>query len=565
MDFSSFQITNKYLWISAILALTCFTYIPVFTNGFTNWDDNIFVTSNELIRSFSWSHLQTWFTRPFVGQYQPLVLLSFALDYSIDDYNPLVFHITNLLLHLINIFLVFRLIDLLFKNTLIALFTSLVFGIHTLNVESVAWITERKNVLYTLFYLWSLVCYLKYLDRNKFKYFLFTLILFVFALASKSAAVTLPVVLVLIDYLYKRDHLKKLVIIEKVPFFALSLFIGIYTIVAHQQYGALTNATGYSSIMRILISANALIFYFEKLFIPINLSAYYPLPADLKNSLPQLIVGFVIVYGLIIMAILFAFRKKNGIVLFGLGFFIINMVLFIIPAGVPVLTTDRYAYVPFIGIFVLISYGLQIIVTKSFKLKIAGVLFVVMYALLLIGLTFKQSKIWHDSLTLWNNVLNTTGESSFPLMKRGIAYRHLNDIEKALNDLNASIDLNNQYPVVYENRGYIYLLEKDYKTAVEDFEKALEMDPKSAYSMRNLGLCYLNLQNFDKALALLNQSLEIEPKNAYALKTRGKVYMALDQNDNACNDLKQSIVLGLSDENEKEAKDLINLNCSELK
>lgn len=565
MNNSSFQITNKYLWISAVLALTSIVYIPVFTNGFTNWDDNIFVTSNDLIRSFSWSNIQSWFTRPFVGQYQPLVLLSFALNYSIDGHNPLIFHFTNLLLHLINTFLVFRLIDLLFKNTFIALFTSLLFGIHTLNVESVAWITERKNVLFTLFYLGSLICYLKYLDKNKFKYFLFTLILFVFGLASKSATVTLPVVLVLIDYLYKRDIFRRQLIVEKIPFFSLSLFVGIYTIIAHQQYGALTNATGYSFLMRVLISAQALIFYFEKLLLPINLSAYYPLPANLNSSLPQLIIGFVLVYGIIIAAVILAFKKHNKFVLFGLGFLIINLVLFIIPAGVPVLTTDRYAYVPFIGIFVIVSYGLYLVFTKFSKLKMLSLLFIVVYTVLLSFLTFKQSKTWYDSITLWDHVIDTTGETSFPLMKRGIAYRHLNDFEKALNDLNASITLNNQYPIVYENRGYIYLLEEDYQSAIADFNKALKMDPQSAYSLRNLGLCYLNLQEYDKALLLLNQSIDIDADNAYAYKTRGSVYIKLNQLDQACIDLKKSVILGLSEENEREAKDLISEFCLEKK
>jgi len=565
MNANTFTINNKHLWALAIIVLTCLAYIPVFTDGFTNWDDNIFVTSNELIRSFSWFNIKTWFTQPFVGQYQPLVLLSFAIDYSINGYDPLVFHISNLLFHLVNTFLVFKFIDLLFKNTFVSLLTALLFGIHTLNVESVAWITERKNVLFTLFYLGSLICYLKYLDKNNFKYFLSTLILFVISLASKSAAVTLPVVLVLIDYIYRRDHFKKLVLIEKIPFFALSLFIGIYTIIAHQQYGALSNATGYSFWMRMLISAQALIFYFEKLVLPANLSAYYPLPQDLKNRLPQLIIGFVFMYGIIISSVVIAIKKRNNFILFGLGFFIINLVLFIIPAGVPVLTTDRYTYVPFIGIFLIMAYGLYIIINKTSKLKILWLSLIVSYVLMLSILTFKQSQLWQDSITLWNNVINKTGEASFPLMKRGIAYRHLNDFEKALNDLNASIELDNQYPVVFENRGYIYLLQEDYKNAIQDFNQAVVIDSQSAYSLRNLGLCYLNLQEYEKALSLINQSLEIDSKNAYALKTKGKINIALNKINDACIDLQQSIKLGLSDDNEKEAKALIYKYCTEEK
>lgn len=563
MNINTIQIQNKYLWSIAILVLTFLVYFPVFTNGFTNWDDNIFVTDNELIRSFSTSNIINWFSNPFAEQYQPLILLSFAIDYSIDGYNPFVFHLTNLLIHLINTFLVFRFIDLLFKNSFVALLTSLFFGIHTLNVESVAWITERKNVLFTLFYLWSLICYLKYLDRNEFKYFIFALLVFVLALASKGAAVTLPLILVLIDYLYNRPLTKKLVIIEKLPFFALSLFIGIFTIVASQQYGSLSNATGYPIYMRVLISVNALIFYFEKLLLPIHLSAYYTLSSDLREVIPGLIFKFVLVYGLVLAVVLLLFKKKNKYVFFGIVFFIIQLVLFIIPTGVPVLITDRYAYVSFIGLFVIISYGLYLLFSKSKKLKIICITVLSIYVMTLSFFTFKQSKIWHDSISLWDNVIKTTGEFSFPLMKRGIAYSHVNDYDKALEDFNKSIELNVRYPVAYENRGYIYLLLKNYKLAVSDFKSALEMDPQSAYSLRNLGLCFYNLNDYEKGLGYLNQSLEIEPNNAYAYKTRGKLYVAFGQMDLACDDLYKSIDLGLSDVNESEAKGLINEHCIE--
>ena len=269
-------------------------------------------------------------------------------------------------------------------------------------------------------------------------------------------------------------------------------------------------------------------------------------------------------YGIIISLVVIAIKKKNKFILFGLGFFIINMVLFIIPAGVPVLTTDRYSYVPFIGIYLIIAVGLYLVINKTQKLKILWLSFIGLYILSLSILTFKQSQIWHDSITLWNDVIKKTGETSFPLMKRGIAHRHLNDFEKALNDLNASIELDNQYPVVFENRGYIYLLQKEYQKAIHDFNLALDMDPKSAYSLRNLGLCYYYLNEYEKALSIMNQSLGMESKNAYALKTRGKIYIALNKTDEACMDLQQSIKLGLSADNENEAKELINMYCNRL-
>jgi tetratricopeptide (TPR) repeat protein len=313
--------------------------------------------------------------------------------------------------------------------------------------------------------------------------------------------------------------------------------------------------------MRVLITSKALLLFGEKLFWPFNLSAYYPLSATYKESIPALIVGFILVYGVVLAALFIALKKQNKIVFFGLSFFIIHIVLFIIPAGVPVLTADRYTYVPFLGLFAILAYGLNLLISRYKQLKFPVLALLLGFTILFGYRTYSQSKTWNDSITLWNHVINTTGETSFPLMKRGIAYRNLGELDKALDDFNASIKLENPYPDIYENRGYIYLLREDYNNALINFETAVNMDSESAYAWRNLGLCNFNLGNLETALSNINRSLELEPENAYAYKTRGRIYMGLDQVDNGCPDLKMAVKLGLSEINEKEALELIEIHC----
>ncbi len=561
MSIIPFSINKKWLWLTGILIVTVFAYFPVFENNFTNWDDNIFVTENKLINSFSLNNLIRWFTKPFVGQYQPFILLSFALDYSIDGLNPFVFHTTNLILHLINTFLVFRFLDLLFKNPFIALLSSFLFGIHTLHVESVAWITERKNVLYALFFLSSLIAYLFYLRKKKSSYYFLSLFFFILSLMSKAAAVTLPLALILVDYIYKRHIFGKGILLEKIPFFVLSIILGLATIYAHHQYGALANSTGYPFYIRILVTGEAIIFYITKILMPLNLSAYYPMLQNLSEHLTPLILIFLLSYLVLFSAIILSFYKKLNVVFFGFIFFLINIFLFLIPAGVPVYATDRYAYIPSIGLFVIISYGIYHLFKKYPKIKTAGLVFISLYILLLSVLTFQQTKVWNNSLTLWDNVINTTGKTYFPLLKRGIAYREEQNYKAALSDLNESIRLNHNNYYAYENRGFIYLVQKKYNTAIDDFRSSLEFNPESSYAYCSLGFALLHLDNYKEAMENLNKALAIYHGYADAYKNRGEVYICMENYEEACNDLKQALSLGLAKSDTEEVKTLVKEYC----
>ncbi len=552
--------SNK-IWLILVVLLTIISYYPAFFNSFTNWDDNLYVTDNDLIKSFGFQNIYKWFTGSHTGLYHPLTLFSFAIDYSISGENPLMFHITNLFLHLLNTLLVFKLVQSLFNNRFIAIATMFLFGIHTLHVESVAWITERKDVLYSFFFLASLTFYVIYHQRRKAGWLFLTFIFFIMSLMSKAAAVTLPVNLLIIDYLLGRNIFSKKVIIEKIPFFIMSIVFGLMTVYLHHGYGSLDNTTGLPLFIRILVSGKALMFYFTKILLPVNLSAFYPMPQIIDRSSLFVMALNLAGYLALFLGLLITY-KRSRIVFAGIAFFIVNISLFLIPVGVPISQADRFVYIPSIGLFIIISYCIYLLSEKYPKIKTSGIIVFSIYILFLSGLTFQRVKTWKNSLTLWGDVINKTGQTYFPLMKRGITYRQIGNYDAAFADLNASIKLHPDNYYALESRGYIYLLREDYQNAKDDFMNMIELNPESSYAYCSLGFACRKLGDYTKALESLNIAIGLDESYADAFKNRGYVYIDLNDFKKACSDFNKALELGLPVEDETEVIEQMNRYCN---
>jgi len=317
-----------------ILLITCFCYIPSLRNEFLKyWDDQAYVTNNDLIKDLSANSIKRIFKEDagLYANYHPLTTLSLALNYH-EGVTSFPFHLTNLFLHLLNTFLVFVFIYLLSgKKALVAALTALWFGIHPMHVESVAWISERKDLLYTLFYLFSLICYWQYVKKDlalKFYFLAFTL--FAFSVLSKAMAVSLPIVLLFLDYWMGRKFSLRL-LLEKLPFVALSIVLGLYA-VSIQTEGGATQSISFPFINKVLHAGFGFTMYIVKLFVPTGLSAFYPYPYPLVNSgwviasIPSVLYLTSFVSVIIIAFAFYLHVKKN---LFG-GLFFRDLVLFCI-------------------------------------------------------------------------------------------------------------------------------------------------------------------------------------------------------------------------------------------
>ena len=235
---------NSILILLGIIAITVIAYYPVSRNQILNWDDNTYINENPYIHSFAAENVKTLVTKGYFNNYHPITMLSYNLDYKIGKADPEVYVITNLILHIFNTVIVFWFILLLTKlfgeikdysnnnkiRYLLASIASLLFAIHPINVESVAWISERKNLLCALFFLLSLISYIKYLNKNNSFFYYGSLILFLLSLLSKGTAVSLSLCIIALDYLYARKLFSYKVLFEKIPYFLLSLTFGIIAV-----------------------------------------------------------------------------------------------------------------------------------------------------------------------------------------------------------------------------------------------------------------------------------------------------------------------------------------------
>jgi hypothetical protein len=271
---------KKWLGLVLIVFLTFLVFYPSVNYDFVNWDDVGLVAENKMIQELSTESVKGIFTSTAYGAYTPLTTISFAINYHYFGMNPKSFHITNLIFHLLCTVLVFFMMKSLRMNFFITLSVALLFGIHPMRVESVAWITERKDLLYSLFYFSTIIAYLKYVRSNKKIYYILALAAFVPSLLSKIQAVSLPFSLILIDYFHNRKFIFKQVM-NKIPFFILSLITGITGLIILEKQEALKRTPSCLYINAFLSVPYSLWVYLIKSLYTYEMSVIYPFQRNL--------------------------------------------------------------------------------------------------------------------------------------------------------------------------------------------------------------------------------------------------------------------------------------------
>ncbi|MBF0103846.1 MAG: tetratricopeptide repeat protein [Deltaproteobacteria bacterium] len=505
----SLSFRNKILiWLFVLFVATSAAYLPAINNDFTNWDDPTYVTANPLIQSLSLKNMRDCFTGFVMGNYHPLTTLSLALDYRIGGLNPRQYHLTNLILHLLNTGLVFFLIFLLFNRNLnIVVVVSLLFGLHTIHVESVAWVTERKDVLYALFYLLSLIFYVQYLAGRRFLFFCLSLACFTLSLLSKGQAVTLAAVLFLIDYHWNGSSLSRRRVCKKIPFVVIAIFFGVVSLMGSRSSGAISVTNQNNFFEQVAFACFGLWGYFIKLLLPLNLSAFYPYPDRVNGHIPWLFWCSLWVLPAL-AATLVLTRKRAPQIFFGLVFFLINIALMlqIFPVG-NVIMADRFAYIPSIGFFIVAASGLETLALRGLRHRYVSRVLFVAYLLMLAVLTFHRCDIWKDSLTLWDDTINKHPNSFFVFNLRGLAKAIEKDFRGAIKDYDRAIELNPGVLETYYNRGNARLKAGDDAGAISDFETVLKLKPDYSDAAVNMAYVLMRQRRYNEAIKTYN-SLE---------------------------------------------------------
>ncbi len=596
------------LFLAAIITLA--VYLPALNNQFTNWDDRPYVLNNPLIKQLDWRSVKEMFAsqnlehRYWMGNYHPLSILTLALNYHMVQKDgepvPWIFILTNILLHVINTILVFLIILRLSKKNWIAFAVALIFGIHTLHVESVAWISERKDVLYTLFYLWALLLYIRYVERERALLYIASLLLFLLSLLSKGQAVSLAITIFLIDIFYRRRLLSGRVIAEKIPFLALALIFGLIAIEAQKHSSALQVHEVYALYKRIGIASYGFAMYILKMLLPIHLSAIYPYPDILHKTIPFYYYLFTI-FDLFVIYLAFRWYKKgHTLAALGIAFFVVNIIflLQLIPVGSAVYA-DRYSYIPSIGFFLAMAYFWDRLFNNKKALALGLLSF---YSAILIILTVNRITVWHDSLRLWSDTVKKSPKAvmawnnlgsvksrmaddsakegkikpaidlynqaidhytravkrkpdyASAFYNRGTAKFELakitNDtslVYDAINDLNTAIAIKVDFTEAFLERGIAYDYLNDMTNANINFRRVLMLDPNNNKALVNLGIYYGKRGLLDSAISYFNKAIENNPNLAEAYINRGLAYTLKGDYTSALEDL--NYALGLDPNN----------------
>ncbi len=512
--------------ITISMIVTFFSFLPCLHNGYCNWDDYHLITANKSVKDLNWKTIKEMFTTGYVGTYIPLTVLSFAIENKIFGLRPFVSHSINLLFHILNVALVFLLIHKLTRNTLLSFIVSIFFGIHPLRVESVAWATERKDMLYSFFFLAGVLAYIYYRKNHFKKYLSLSLVFFVLSVLSKPMAVTLPLVLILVDYYFeKRFTLNQ--IYSKIPFFIPALLFGIINI--HYQGSHSLPIVDY--LKHFFVFCYNILFYLYKILIPLNLSCFYPYPNDFEISLPLVfLISPLIVAGLVLAVILT--RKITHKIIFGALFFVITIlpVSQIVPLIAPAIAADRYTYIPATGLFFIAGISF-VWLFERFRNRwiIQGIMLFCLFVMLssYAILSSRRCRVWKDSITLWNDVLQKFPESGLAYNNRGSAYNLLGKYDEAIADLDKAIQLSKESAVSYFNRGTAYEHLGQYEKAIEDYTEALRIQPDFAIGYVDRGALFCRMGEYDMAYNDLTRALKLNPNLAETYYNLGVLFFQL--------------------------------------
>lgn len=601
------QFLDKPLYIYLLLFISCLlVYFNSFQNELIyNWDDAGYILKNPYIDSLSWQNIKDIFSNFYFSNYQPLTLIVYAVIFKFVGTKVFLYHFVQFIFHVLNTFLVYKFISLLQNKKWISIGVALLFAVHPMHVESVAWISEMKDVLYTFFFLLALITYHYYVNKpdKKTKWYLWIIFLFILSLLSKPSAVIFSVVLLAMDLYYERLWRWR-TWIEKIPFFLLSLGFGIITILA--QEGAIQELgpvlKGYE---RALIVIYSYILYLWKFFLPINLSAAYPYPIKDGGVLPT--EYFIIPIAFIALCIIVYLLRKNKKFIWGILFFTINllMVIQIIPVG-GMIASERYTYIPYIGL----SFSALTLMGKYIKNIKLNYIILGIVVVIFTFLAHQRTYYWRNGDVLFSDVLEKYPRYAYGYNNRGFLYwdHYAIDVykdnpqmkekyvEKALQDFTNAISLDYTYAEPFLNRGILYYNTGRPEQALADFNRFLELKPDNPDGLLNRantlstlgkfneaipdynkyltknddpkaymwrGVAYFNIQNYDSAIIDFNKSIEIDPDYYEPYYWLGVIYYNQQNYNDALKFLDLSISKNSNNVNSYIWKGLCYMNMNE--
>ncbi|MCB9771760.1 MAG: tetratricopeptide repeat protein [Candidatus Omnitrophica bacterium] len=506
-------------FLAIILLTTFLSYLPTLKSGFLNNDDNLHLYDNVAVRGLDFDHIKQIFTKPFNPTYVPLTTLSFAVEYHFFKYNPFVYHLNNLLLHLAVTSLIFYFALQIGLPLRAAFIGGLLFGIHPMHVESVAWVTERKDVLYSFFYMLAVCFYWQYLSSRKIILYIATIGFGVLSILAKSMALSLPLIFLVCDW-YKKRQFDKWMILDKIPHFLYIIPIAMLTYLLNAR-NPIQNV--YEAI---LFWVWCFAFYLQKFVWPVDLVLFTQFPKPFTIFNPEFAFSFLITISL--GFVLWHFRR-NTLLIFSFLFYLVSIFFLFRFDDIKYLppTSNRFMYLPSVGFCFLFGYWIDLIfkkVANKKKWETAIIIFLIFIALMLCGKTFAQTKIWSANIPFWSHELKYYPTNAMALVNRGEAYKDAGKYQLAFADFNKAVEVDPDYAEGYNSRGQMLGMSGKLDEALQDFLKTLELKPNFDETYNNIGIIYAMKNDMPQAASYFQKALAMDPQNAEALYNLGNFH-----------------------------------------
>ena len=569
--------TYTYISVALIIAVCLIAYGQILSNGFINFDDEVYLTKNLHIKSGINAETVKWaFTAVVSSNWHPLTLISHALDWSLFKDHAGGHHLISLLLHIGSALLLFLFLNKITKNLWPSAFVAALFALHPLRVESVAWSAERKDVLSIFFGLASLYAYAYYVEKPRVARYIFCLILFILGLMSKPMLVTLPFVLLLLDFwplerwqkalnpinlpiaggtgnqqITKKAKKQKRaaksipgesrsasptishLFLEKTPFFIFAIVSSILTIWAQNKGGAVASLQKLPFSERIMNASVSYVAYLGKTFWPVDLAVFYPYQHNYPDW--QVAGALLILLGISGLAIYSV--KKAPFFLMGWLWYLGTLVPVsgLVQVGRQAMA-DRYTYLPAIGIGIMLAWGIPYLLSseKMRRIILAPAAAIVLAVLSI--LTWQQCGYWKNSVELFNHALQVTNNNYLAHTNLGVALAAEGKNEAAVDNYNAAIRINPNHDNAHYNLANLLAKQGKIDEAINHYREAVRINPNYYLAYNNLGINLAKQRNFAEAIYCYRKALQLEPNDpgfylnlGASLADSGKLQEAIEQ------------------------------------
>jgi tetratricopeptide (TPR) repeat protein len=519
-----------------ILIVAFVIYFPCLNAGFLLYDDPEYVTENYFLQDFSFTGIVNLFIQKVYDLYIPLTWLSYWIEQNIFKFSAHGMHVTNIVLHSINSFLVFKLFVKLFHKKIPAILIAILFLIHPQHVESVAWIAERKDVLYTFFYLLATLFYIDFKSSGNRKYYIGCFLFFVLSCLSKPMAISLPIVISLIDYfIYNEKTIKKHA--NKIPFIIISALFSLIAIKFMSANSAANEMSNYSTLNKLIFPFYELSFYVFKLILPINLTAIYQTPDSTIGLHVYVYAAFFIILTF------FAFLKGNKYAKLAmlLYIFILLPVLQLIP-NANALVADRYAYVSSIVPFAVVCFFAD---KNPFFQKKWPLIFSCIILILSIA-SYNRCKIWKNDVSLFTNVISKNKKSHTAYANLGMYYLKEGNNTEALINLKQAVTLKPNSSIILTNYAWALAIDSQTDSSLTVLVSSVEIDPLYFKTWNNLGVVLGIKNKYQLSLKCLLFAQKLNPYNAQLYYNMAITYINLSENKQAIRCYQKAAQMGLA-------------------